>query len=173
MPSFSVELEKLWTKQAKELGRNLTKEESSALEGELFHAWIDSGRQDELIRTIHANFGRDGGMEEIIVLGHHLRETRDVARVHALFGGLLSRRVKAFYEWWPKAQAGHAGCMQSAARAMAEAMDAYIEYFISLEKLGLLEEMEALREEMKRFQARAPISTVLPKARGSAGRERA
>ena len=71
--------------------------------------------------------------------------------------------MKAFHEWWPRAEGGHVGCMQSAARAMAEAMDACIEYFISLDKLGLSDEREALRAEMKLFQERAPASRVLPK----------
>ena len=133
------------------------------LEGELFQSWIDAGRLDELIRTIHANHGRDGGLDEIIALGYHLRETADAVRIHTFFRGLISRRVKAYYGWWPKAQAGHVGCMQSAARAMAEAMDAYVEYFISLDKLGLPEACEALRAEMKLFQERSPLSRVLPK----------
>lgn len=165
MPSFSVEYERLWTRRARELGRNLTSEESAALEGRLFQTWIDAGRLDALIRKVHANHGRDGGMEAIIVLGHHLRAAGDHARIHALFGGLISRRVKAFHEWWPKATEGHAGSMREAASAAAEAMDAYVEYFISLDALGLTAEMERLREEMQRFQARAPLRQVLPKTR--------
>ncbi len=165
MPSFSVELERSWAKRAKELARPLTKEESRELDGQLFHAWIAAGRLDELIRTIFASSGHDGGLEEIMVLGYHLREARDETRIHAFFRGLISRRVKAFHEWWPRAAEGHAGCMREAARAAAEAMDAYSEYFISLDKLGLNSEREALREEMKRFQAREPIRSVLPKAR--------
>jgi hypothetical protein len=47
-------------------------------------------------------------------------------------------------------------------------MDAYTEYFISLDKLGLLTEREELRAEMKRFQAREPARKVLP----SSGRKR-
>ena len=171
MPTFSVELERLWAKRAKELGRGLTTEESRELDGQLFHAWIDGGRLDDLIRTILANFGRDGGLEEIIVLGHHFRETKDEAHIHALFRGLLSRRVKAFHEWWPRAAEGHAGCMQAAARASAEAMDAYVEYFTSLDRLGLIAKREELRAEMRRFQACEPVKNVLPKtvaARGGA-----
>jgi hypothetical protein len=169
MPSFSVEFERLWAKRAKELGRDLDKQETRELDGQLFQSWIDTGRLDELIRMVFANFGRDGGLEEIIVLGHHLRETRDEVRTHALFGGLISRRVKAFHEWWPRAQTGHVGCMKEASRASAEAMDAYCEYFISLDALGLVPEREALREEMKRFQAREPVRVVLPKSRPQRG----
>ena len=127
------------------------------------HSWIDAGRLDDLIQTILANHGRDGGLEEIIVLGHHFRETRDEARIHVLFRGLLSRRVKAFHEWWPRAAEGHVGCMQASARASAEAMDAYIEYFTSLDRLGLVAQLDELRAEMKRFQAREPAKNVLPK----------
>lgn len=163
MPTFSTELERLWAKRSKELGRPLTSDESRELSGHLFQSWIDAQRLDDLIRTVLANWGRDGGLEETIVLGHHLRETRDEARIHALFRGLLSRRVKAFYQWWPKASQGNAGHMREASRAAAEAMDVYIEYFNSLDRLGLIAEREALREEMKRFQARDPVSQVLPK----------
>lgn len=170
MPTFAVEFERLWASRAKELGRDLTREESDEIDGRLFQSWITAGRLDELIRTIHANWGRNGGLEEIIVLGHHLRQSRDEARIHALFGGLISRRVKAFHEWWPRAADGHIGCMREAARASAEAMDAYVEYFISLEQLGLGPQRDALREEMKRFQAREPARQVLPKSRSSAGK---
>mgnify|MGYP001295621414 CR=1 FL=1 len=163
MATFSAELERLWKKRSKELGRPLTPEESRKLDGELFQEWIDTGRIGELIKTILANWGRDGGLQEIMVLGFHLRGTKDDAHIHSLFRGLLSRRVKAFYEWWPKASEGHVGHMQSAARAAAEAMDIYVEYFISLDKLGLMAEREALREEMRRFQAREPIKSALPK----------
>jgi hypothetical protein len=165
MATFSAEFEKLWAKRSKDLGRDLTSEESAVLRSELFHLWIDDGRLDDLIRTVHANHGRDGGLEEIIVLGYHLRETKDADRIHALFRGLISRRVKAFYDWWPRASTGHVGCMKDAARAMAEAMDAYTEYFISLHKLGLQVECDQLREEMKKFQAREKMSAVLPKAK--------
>jgi hypothetical protein len=156
------------------LDRTLTKEEATEVEGLLFQAWIDAGRLDELIRTVLAKYGRDGGVVDIVVLGHHLRKVKDEARVHQLFGGLLSRRVKAFYGWWPKAIEGHVGCMREAARASAEAMDAYSEYFISLDALGLTEENELLREEMRRFQAREPVSKVLPKSRprGTSGANR-
>jgi hypothetical protein len=167
MPTFSVEFEQLWARRAKELGRNLSGQEGTELEGHLFQSWIEAGRIDELIRTVLANHGRDGGLHDIVVLGHHLRETKDERRVHEFFGGLISRRVKAFYQWWPRAQEGHAGCMRDAARASAEAMDAYVEYFISLDALGLIEQKEQLREEMKRFQAREPRTKVLPKSRPS------
>ena len=165
MPSFSAEYERAWAKRAKGLGRDLTKDEATEVEGQLFQAWIDAGRLDELIRTVLAKYGRDGGAVDIIVLGHHLRKMKDETRVHQFFGGLLSRRVKAFYQWWPKAVEGHIGCMREAARASAEAMDAYSEYFISLDALGLTDEKELLREEMKRFQAREPVKKVLPKLR--------
>lgn len=166
MPTFSAEFEKLYARTARERGRDLATAEKVALEGELFESWIKAGRIAELIRTIHANHGRDGGLDDIIALGYHLRETKDAAHIHLLFRGLISRRVKAFHDWWPRAAEGHVGCMQTAARAMAEAMDAYMEYFISLDKLGLEVEREALREEMKRFQARQAVSAVLPKTGG-------
>lgn len=171
MPSFSTEFERLYATTAKPLGRALTSEEKRALEGELFASWIKAGRIAELIRMIHANYGRDGGLDDIIVLGYHLREARDAEHIHLLFRGLITRRVKAYYEWWPRAAEGHVGCIQTAARAMAEAMDAYIEYFVSLDKLGLDVEREALREEMKRFQAREPVAKVLPRpAKSRAGK---
>lgn len=173
MPSFSVELDRLWTKRAKTLGRVLTSEESRELDGQRFHAWIDAGRLDVLSRTILANAGREDGLEEIIVLGHHLRETGDQACVHILFRGLISRRVKAFHAWWSPASADQVGCMREAARASAEAMDACIEYFNSLDRLGLHAEQEALREEMKRFQAREPVKAVLPKATAVRGASQA
>ncbi len=165
MPTFSVEYERAWAKRAKLLGRTLTKDEGTEVEGHLFQAWIDDDRLDELIRTVLARHGREGGLTDIIVLGHHLRKAKDEAHVHELFGGLLTRRVKAFYGWWPRASDGHIGCMREAARALAEAMDVYSEYFISLDALGLKEEKELLREEMKRLQAREPIKNVLPKSR--------
>ena len=168
MPTFSVELARLSAQRAKELGRELREEECRMLDGQLFQAWIDAGRIDDLIRTVLTNFGRDGGREEIVVLGYHLRETKDAVRVHTFFRALISRRVKAFHEWWPRAAEGHVGCMRESARASAEAMDAYTEYFISLDKLGLLTEREELRAEMKRFQAREPARKVLP----SSGRKR-
>jgi len=166
MASFGVEYERAWVARSRALGRELTPQEAQEVQGLLFQSWIDAGRLDELIRTVHANHGRDGGLVDIIVLGHHLRQTRDEARIHALFGGLVSRRVKAFHQWWPRASTGHVGCMRDAARASAEAMDAYAEYFISLDSLGLLAQKEALREEMLRFQQRLPARQVLPKARG-------
>lgn len=165
MPTFSAEYERAWAKRSKELARALTQDEATEVEGQLFQAWIDAGRLDELIRTVLAKYGRDGGVVDIAVLGHHLRKVKDEARVHQFFGGLLSRRVKAFYGWWPKANEGHIGCMRESARASAEAMDAYTEYFISLDALGLTDEKELLREEMKRFQAREPVKKVLPKSR--------
>ena len=165
MPTFATEHERLCARRARELGRELDSAETRQLEGELFQQWIDAGRLDELVRTVLARHGRDGGLDDIIVLGHHLRQVRDEARIHALFGGLLSRRVKAFHEWWPRAAEGHLGCMQSAARAAAEAMDAYIEYFHSLHALGLQEQCDALRAGMLRFQAREPLKAVLPAAR--------
>ncbi|MBH9553192.1 hypothetical protein [Inhella gelatinilytica] len=163
MASYSVEFERLWAQRAKDLGRDLTPDETKRLDGELFQAWIDAGRLDELIRTILANFGRDGGLIEIVELGHHLRETRDRARIDTLFRGLISRRVKAFHDWWPRAEEGHIGCMQAAARASAEAMDVYLEYFHSLDTLGLEAERDAVRAEALRFQQRLAPKHVLPK----------
>lgn len=165
MASFSAEFDRICGKHAKELGRDLRGDELELLEGQLFQAWLEAGRLDELIRVILARFGRDGGATEIATLGHHLRQTKDEARIHALFGSLLSRRVKAFHEWWPRAGEGHLGCMQAAARASAEAFDVYIEYFHSLHALGLADECEALREEMLRFQNRESRRKVLPAAR--------
>ena len=167
MASFSSELERACAKQAKELGRDLTSEELEQIEGLLFESWIDAGRLDELIRVIFARFGRDGGLTEIATLGHHLRETKDVERIHALFGGLLSCRVKAFHEWWPRAREGHIGCMQSAARASSEAFDIYVEYFYSLSTLSLVNECEALRNEMLRFQNRDSPKHILPPLRSA------
>jgi hypothetical protein len=166
MPTFAVEHDRACARQAKALGRALTGEEIARLEGELLEAWIAAGRLDELIRTLLQRFGRDGGLVEIATLGHHLRATRDAPRVHALFGGLLSRRVKAFHDWWPDAAEGHLGAMQAAARTAAEAMDAYLEYMHCLHALALVDEAEALRAEMLRFQARLPARTVLPPRRG-------
>jgi hypothetical protein len=165
MPSFSSEFEKSWKQRARALGRDLTSEEATEVEGQLFQAWIDAGRLDELIRSVLQKYGQEGGLVDIAVLGHHFRQTRDAKRIHALFGSLLSRRVKAFHQWWPRASIGHVGCMQAAAHASAQAMDAYVEYFMSLDALGLHAEREALSEEMERFQARLPAQHVLPKKR--------
>lgn len=164
MPTYSVEFERLWAKQSKELGRDLTEEESRRLDAVLFHSWIETGRLDELIHTTMTRSGRDGGLEEVMVLGHHLREIKDEARIHSFFRGLIRIRVKAFHEWWPQAAQGHIGCMCEAARASAEVMNVYVEYFHSLDRLGLDQQKEALREEMLRFQAREPVSRVLPMA---------
>lgn len=164
MPSFSVEFERSWARRAKELGRDPTPAEAKALEAAQFQAWIDAGRLDELIRTILANHGREGGLEDVQALGYHLRQIRDRERIDALFRKLIAVRVKAFHDRWPRACDGHIGAMQAAAKAMAEAMDAYVEYFASLDALGAAADGEALREEMKRFQAREPLSAVLPKA---------
>lgn len=167
MATFSVEFERRYRQRAKSLGRDLGKEESVELEAQLFQDWIDAGRFDELIRTVFSNHGREGGEDQIVVLGYHLRARRDAAHIHALFGGLISRRVKAFYEWWAKARDGHVGGMREAAKSSAEAMYAYAEYFISLDALGMKAEMEALRAEMLRFQAREPVAQVLPRRRPS------
>ncbi len=169
MPTFRVELERLCAQRARQLGRDLTAEELREIDGHLFQSWIEAGRLDELIRTVIANAGRNGGLVDITVLGHHLRETQDAARIHTLFRRLISIRVKAFHQWWPRAPEGHVGSMREAARAAAEAMDAYSEYFISLDRLGLMEEREDLRAEMKRFQAREPAKSVLPRAEAMRG----
>jgi len=161
MASFSAELDALCRRQAREQGRDLAVDEIDRLEGELFNAWLASGRVDALARLLLHRFGRDGGLVEIVSLGHHLRKTRDEARIHSFFNALLSRRIKAFYGWWPKASQGHLGSMQSAARAAAETMDVYIEYFHSLHALGLEAGCEQLRDGMRRFQARDPMATVL------------
>lgn len=136
MPSFGAELDRRCAQSVRALGRELRGDEIDRLEGELFEQWIAAGRLDELIRSVLARFGTDGGQPEIITLAHHLRKTGDAARIHALFEGLLSRRVRACYRWWKQAETGHLGAMQAAARAAAEAMDAYIEYFHSLHALG-------------------------------------
>lgn len=163
MASFSVEFERTWLRRAKELGRDLTTEERATLEAAQFQEWIDTNRLDELIRMIHANYGREGGLDDIQALGYHLRKTSDIERVHVLHRGLISTRVNAFYDWWPRASEGNIGCMHSAARSVAEAMQVYVEYFASLDSLGLTAEREALREEMQRFQARQPLKDVLPR----------
>lgn len=165
MANFSTELDRAYVKKAKELGRPLTTEESTKLEGILFESWINEGRIDELIRTVLNRYGSDGGLTDIIILGHHLRVTKDEARIHSFFGSLLSRRVKAFYQWWPRARDGHLGCMQASAKASGEAFDIYIEYYHSLHALGLADECEALRKEMLRFQNRESIKSILPKSR--------
>jgi hypothetical protein len=161
MPTFSAELDKACARAAREAGRDLAADEITRIEGQLFEDWIAAGRQDELIRTVLARYGRDGGLVDIITLGQHLRETRDGARIHALFGQLLSRRVKAFFEWWPQAADGHLGCMQASARAAAAAMDVFIEYFHSRHALGLDAGCDAVREAMLRLQSRRPQKDVL------------
>ncbi len=169
MPSFSAEFETLCGRQARQLGRDLRSEELQRLEGELFESWLQAGRVDELIRTVLARHGNDGGLVDIVTLAHHLRSTRDEARIHAFLGALLTRRVKAFYRWWPKAAQGHLGSMQAAARAAAEAMDAFIEYVHSLHALGLDAQCEQLREGMRRFQDRDPLKQVLAASLPAAG----
>lgn len=54
--------------------------------------------------------------------------------------------------------------MREAARASAEAMDVYLEYFNSLDRLGLTDEREGIRAEMRQFQAREPAKNILPRA---------
>ena len=138
----------------KELGRVLFKEESDALEGELFQHWVAAERYDELIRRMHAVYDRDGGLEECIVLGIALQEAGDSERIDTLFRGLINRRVKAFWTHWELAVSGHPGHMRGCARQAADAMEIYLEYYIRLANLGEHEKKEALRAEMLAFQAR-------------------
>jgi hypothetical protein len=138
----------------KELGRVLFKEESDALEGELFESWVAAKRYDELIRRMHAIYDRDGGLEECIVLGIALQEAGDYERIDALFQGLISRRVKAFWANWERASSGHPGHMRGCAKQASDAMEVYLEYYIRLANLGQHEKKEALLAEMLAFQAR-------------------
>lgn len=115
---------------------------------------MSSQRYDELIRRVHAIYDRDGGHEECVVLGHALQEAGDLERIDTLFRGLINRRVKAFWSNWELAQSGHPGHMHGCAKQAADALQAYLEYYIRLANLGLEERKEALRQEMLAFQAR-------------------
>lgn len=154
MSTFPKELDKLIGRRMKELGRVLFKEESDALEGELFEDWVAAKRYDELIRRMHAIYDRDGGLEECIVLGIALQEAGDSERIDTLFRGLINRRVKAFWANWEHALSGHPGHMHGCAKQAADAMEVYLEYYIRLANLGRHEQKEALRGEMLAFQAR-------------------
>ena len=154
MASFSVELDVLLRKRQAELGRELTGDELEVAEGELYRAWLHAERFDELITKFLYEHGRDGGLVDCIVLGNALRKAQDVDRIHKLFRSLVTRRTNAFWQSWPKAAKGHIGHMRDAARYMAAAMDAFTEYFISLDALGLVAEKEALRAEMLALQDR-------------------
>ncbi len=160
MGNFPKERDTAWRKRRKELGRDLTNEEGEQLEGELFEAWVDAGRYDELIRRIHHEFDVEGGAHECAVLGYALREAKDAGRLHTLFRGLISRRTKAFWESWPSAESGHVGHMLLASQRMASAMESFLEYFHSLTSLGLQEQSEKLRAEMHSFQSRVKPKTT-------------
>ncbi len=154
MPTFSVELSSLWRKRRKAIGRDLTAEEGTVLEGELFEIWIQDKRYDDLIRYVLHSFGRDGGQIEIAILGHALTESNDIERIHKLFRSLLSRRLRGYWEFWPEAKDGHIGCMFQAAKHMSDTMEIYVEYFVRLNKAGLEQEQELIRKEMLHFQKR-------------------
>lgn len=154
MTSFPNELDKLIGRRMKELGRVLYREESDAMEGQLFESWIAAGRYDALIRRIHSTYGCEGGHEECAVLGFALQEAGDLARMDTLFRGLINRRVKSFWTNWDQALSGHAGWMHVCAKQAAAAMEAYLEYYNRLANLRLDEQKEALRAEMLAFQAR-------------------
>lgn len=171
MGKFTAEFEKAYAKRQRELGRDLTQLESEIVEEELFKNWIDQGRFDELIRRIHSEYGVEGGVGECAILGYTLREQKDARHIHALFQGLITRRTRAFWEFWPKAQTGHIGSMLTAAQRMANAMESYLEYFISLKAIGLDDEAELLRAEMLAFQARERIKkNARAKAAGCANK---
>jgi len=163
MSTFPKELDTLIGRRMKELGRVLFKEESDALEGELFQSWVAAKRYDELIRRMHAVYDREGGLEECIVLGIALQEAGDSERIDTLFRGLINRRVKAFWANWDAALSGHPGHMRGCAKQASDAMEVYLEYYIRLANLGQQEKKEALRDEMLAFQARQRGAT-LPKA---------
>ena len=154
MSTFPRELDKLIGRRMKELGRVLFKEESDALEGQLFLDWVAAKRYDELIRRMHAIYDRDGGLEECVVLGIALQDAGDSARIDTLFRGLINRRVKAFWANWEHALIGHPGHMRGCAKQAADAMEVYLEYYIRLANLGQHEQKEELRAEMLAFQAR-------------------
>jgi hypothetical protein len=59
--------------------------------------------------------------------------------------------------------------MQASARAAAEAMDVFIEYFHSLHALGLDAGCDALRAAMQGFQSRCPQKDVLSAVRQISG----
>lgn len=154
MSTFSKELDKLIGRRMKELGRVLFKEESDALEGELFQSWVAAERYDELIRHMHAVYNRDGGLEECIVMGIALQDAGDSVRIDTLFRGLINRRVKAFWANWEDALSGHPGHMRGCAQQASDALEVYLEYYIRLSNLGLHERKDALLAEMLAFQAR-------------------
>ena len=154
MGSFPKELDSAWRKRESVLGRELSGEEGTVVEGKLFEAWIAAGRYDELIRRIHSIHAVEGGLTDIIVLGYSLREKRDIERIHALFRGLLNRRLKAFWSSWPYALQGHVGHMVAASKSASATMEVYLEYFHSLTTVGLAQESDALHIEMLAFQAR-------------------
>lgn len=154
MGAFPRELERAYARRMKELGRVLTSDEGEVLEAELFQSWVSAGRHDELIRRMHAVHDREGGREEIIVLGHALQAAGDVERIDTLFLGLIDRRARAFWANWPLAESGHPGHMAGCARQAASTLEVYLEYYVRLAGLGLDDRKERVRREMLAFQAR-------------------
>jgi hypothetical protein len=152
--TFPKELDKSIARRMKELGRTLFKEESDAVEGELFQSWVTAKRYDELIGRMHAIYDRDGGAEECMLLGIALQEEGDLERIDALFRGLINRRVRAFWANWEQASSGHPGHMHGCAKQAADAMEVYLEYYTRLASLGRHDDKEVLRQEMLAFQAR-------------------
>lgn len=154
MGSFATEFDALWRERSQALGRTPTAREDEDLACELFERWVAAGRFDEAIRRVHREYGLEGGLHECIVLGHALRAAGDGARLDTLFEGLLARRKKAFWQSWPKAEAGDIAHMLRAARLAAEAMTVFGEYTHSLRTLGRDEAAAALHRDMLAFQAR-------------------
>jgi hypothetical protein len=161
MPSYSAELDSLLVKKQAALGRQLFPQETAALCVGLVETWFERGQTEGLIRYLLSEFSREGGQQEISTLGRLLADKQDVDSLQTLFRGLISRRVKAFCQWWPRAQTANIGYMRSAAHAMAEAMDVYVEYCVWLDKLGRRAEYEDLKAEMLRLQARLSVSKIL------------
>jgi hypothetical protein len=155
--TFPRELDKAFARRMKELGRDLTREEGEVLEGKLFESWIEAGRYDELICRMHAVYDREGGLVECVVLGEALQKAGDIARIDALFQGLIKRRANAFWANWKQAQAGHPGHMRGCARQAAELMDVYLEYYIRAANLGLDDRKDQIRQKMLAFQARERV----------------
>lgn len=148
-------------RKEEEFGRQLFAEETMSVCLGLVEEWFNKGQTAALTRYIFSEFGRGDGSQEISTFARLLVGAGDFQNLATLFRGLISRRLTAFYQQWPSAQAGHLGYMQSAAYAMARAMDVYVEYCIWLDKLNMHVELENVRAEMLRFQSRLAKSKVV------------
>jgi hypothetical protein len=157
MGNFPKELDSAWRQWQREVGRELTDAEGVAVEEGLFQSWVDQERYDELIRRIHSEYDVEGGEQQIMILGYALRKAKDVARIHLLFQGLVSRRLKSFWSAWRKAEHGHVGSMLLAAQRYAAAMHAYLEYYQSVWSLGLNDECSRIQAEMVALQQRQKL----------------